>query len=351
MDLYGDGGPFNLNYSSPVNPSPPNPQRFRMTSHMLGTHPSDTLVNAELTSTTLTNTIMGVFNAGVNPTGTLTIEYFDNLATLIATDTVPAGLPAFGTLRIGPNFALTPNYPAVNNPVNPGVFDGWVRIRAGCDGDTLVGWTAREIMDVPQTVQGWPAGYQFHEVYGEELSGGNGGEPGPGDLHDDLTGMFFPNVGQFVRKTMSLVHTDVGTPVGAFPRPWWPGYTAIVNNSPVLDSSGLGNFGLYYYRFFTFPGFDVTVYNPPQPIGLGWLGLPFSLTSFTYEDNDPPALSSFSGTISGRVDRELQPFNEIGHYDGINVLGDPFREFGIPYFPGAGTPPYEPHDPYEPRDP
>jgi len=269
-DFFGDGGATNLQLGT----------KFRMTSTMMANSKSQRPVNPELTYETVgptVETMVGVWNATTSNIGPLRVRYYNRNGVLLATDTVTT----FGrgaVLRVGPGLASSPNYPA------PGVFDGWLRIEACSSG--LVGWTMREV-----------EGPGFNKTYGEVLQGTNGSEPGPGlDVTVGSTNL--------IRKVAPFVRTD-----GSF---WWPGYMSFVNNS-------VGNVGAYYYRFFDLGGANVT-----NLAGQPFVGVPWARTSFTYQD--PLVTTFFALNGSGLVD------HTTGRVEGIEVLGDPMIEYGIPEF-------------------
>jgi hypothetical protein len=303
IDAFGDGAPNNLNLG----------KKLRMVSSSLANHPTDRVIATDVSNFTppggtvpMIDTAVHVCNAGFNPSGPVKIEYFDRLGTMVATDSVSPGLAAGATLHIGAGQTQTPNFPV-------GLWNGWLRVSADCDGDTLIGWTHREIGPAPPS---WPANNQFFKAYGEELTGPNLFEPGLGIDLFSLNDPNFPD-GPFARKLMPLVRTFL-------PSAYWPGYTTFVNDQ------GLSDLGRYFYRFFTIPGFDVTNYTaPPQPFA----GLAWGASSLSYEDTE----ANFIGNSSGRVDR-LANDGALAEFDGINVLGDPFQEYGIygdPKYPGS----------------
>ncbi len=256
--------------------------RFRMGSAMLGNTPSARLINPELTYETIdpgVETMVGILNPTATNVGPVTVQYFDRNGVSLGTDSF-ASFPRGFMARIGPGLPASPNYPAA------GVFAGWMRITACKPG--LVGWTMRQGGEYA----GFPTAPK--KVWGEELTGGNGLEPGPG---------FTVNVaGQnFVRKVSPLVRTWRDFP--------WPGYTTWVND-------GVSNAGNYWFRFFDHPGVNRT-----NAVGQPFAGVRFGATSFSYED----PLVNFFGPInlSGRVD------TTNGGFDGIHVIGDPLVEWGI----------------------
>lgn len=260
--------------------------RFRMASTMLSHSPTLAVVNPELTyqPTNLgIQTLMGILNAGTGDVGPVRIQYFDRDGAALGTDTI-ASLPRGAMARLGPGLPATPNYPA--GPV----FDGWVRI-SGCAAG-LVGWTVRTAGDEPNA-----SAPPFKKAWGEVLDGANGNEPGDG-FKVTVAGS------ETVRKVSPLVRFD--------PSWYWPGYTTFLNDS-------VANVGRYFYRFFDFPGTDVTLYA-----GQPFAGLRYGATSFTFEDPYVDGSLVFGATNgSGRVDHAK------GKVRGIDVIGDPMVEWGI----------------------
>ena len=251
--------------------------RFRMGSAMMANTERKVLVNPELTYQTGSSDVtmfIGLWNTSNQNVGPVSIRYFDRNGAGLGVDNL-ASLPAGQPVVIGPGLASSPNYPA------PGVFDGWVKITACQTG--LIGWTMRQT-----------EGDGLHKVYGETLHGTNNNEPGDG----------FPvQIGphELIRKVKPV--SQVWEDDDGF---WWPGYENFVNDS-------IGNIGRYNYRFFDFTGGAAF-----GSVGFG--GLRFGNTSFTYEDelvSTPfdPAL------ISGRVDHAQ------GVIKGIGAIGDPLYEW------------------------
>jgi hypothetical protein len=302
IDAFGDGAPANMNLG----------KRLRMVSSSLANNPTDQLIAIDVSNFTPPNgmapmidTAVHVCNAGLNSSGQVLVEYFDRVGNLLSTDTLPApGLAPGATLHIGAGQAQTPGFPL-------GEWNGWLRVSADCDGDTLIGWTHREIGPAPAPF----TNTQFRKAFGEELTGPNFNEPGEGMA---LVNVMDPNLpqGPFARKVMSLVRTFM-------PTAWWPGYTTFINDR------SLANLGDYFYRFFDIFGFDVTNYSIQPFAGLAW-----GASSLSYEDRE----ANFIGNCSGRVDRPTVDEGDLAEFDGINVLGDPFGEYGIvgdPKYPGA----------------
>lgn len=255
-------------------------QRFRMGSAMLANSPSAQLVNPELTfqaGPPSVETIVGLYNPTLGNVGPVAVQYFDRNGASLGVDSF-ASFPRGFMVRIGPGLPASPNYPVA------GVFAGYMRITACVKG--LVGWTMR---------QGSEVGHfgAAREVWGEELTGANGLEPGPG---------FLVTVGSetFMRKVSPLVRAGKSAP--------WPGYTTWVND-------GASNSGNYWFRFF-----DQLGANQSTAAGQ-FAGLRFGRTSFTYED--PLVSPNATTNLSGRVD------TTNGGFDGIHVIGDPLWEWGI----------------------
>jgi len=265
-------------------------KRFRIGSAMMANTASPSLVNAEFTFENTSpgiQTIVGLFNPTVADVGPVRVQYFDRDGAAVGPGESFPTFPRGALRRIGPGLASSPNYPTTP------VFAGWMRITACRAG--LVGWTMRTAGDVPGVTN--PG---FNKVWGEELTGGNGKEPGDGFA---VTVSGLPRI----RKVAPLVRAD-----GSF---YWPGYTTFVND-------GVSNVGNYEFRYFAA---DTNFFPPnatPIPPGGAFLGVRFGATSFTYED---PLVSPGFGAInlSERVD------TANGGHDGINVIGDPLIEWGI----------------------
>jgi hypothetical protein len=303
IDAFGDGPPNNLNLG----------KKMRMVSSSLANDPTDRLIAIDVSRFApidamppMIDSVVHVCNAGFNPSGAVLIEYFDRLGNPLPSDNVPSLAPG-ATLHIGAGQAQTPNF-----PVNEWNF--WLRVTAGCDGgDTLIGWTQREIGPAPPP----QTGHQFFKAYGEELTGPNDLEPGLGIPLVSANDPNFPD-GPFARKASPLVRIQ--------PSGFWPGYTTFINDR------SLPNIGDYFYRFFDLAGVDVTDYMFQPFAGLLW-----GASSLSYEENES-AVPSFAINASGRVDRPTVDEGDLAEFDGINVLGDPFGEYGIvgdPKYPGA----------------
>jgi hypothetical protein len=310
--------------------------RMRMTSSMFADQPSGTLIAHEVGSFTppggnvpMLASATHIVNVGFAPTSQLTIEYFNRTGQLVGTDTVTS-LPTGSVLHIGQGQPDSMNFPQ-------NLWNGWLRVTSANCADRLIGWTHREIGPLPPSQ---PANRQFRKAFGEEMLGANRLEPGLGlILTSDLP------VGEILnRKVMPLVRT---TP-NAFPS-FWPGYTTFTN------TGFTDNIGDYWYRFYDFAANDQTNYTI-QPRA----GVASRATSLAYEDSDfpvfTPQLCLSNGNRSGRVDTLIpNVFPLASNFDGINVLGDPFWEFGIPGFarrnlgPRRMTMPIKPF-PIEPGD-
>lgn len=260
--------------------------RFRMASHMLASQPASRLIDPDFSHEPggVIQTLIGLWNAGTASTGPILVQYFNRNGGLVSTGTIPS---------------LAPNQSA---RIEPGVFGypatavgfGWVRIN-GCPGDRLVGWTTREIL---------PTGLrQFHKAFGEILDGNGGQEPGPGF---QVTNDF----GTWTRKVSPILRS-VTLPDD------WPGYTTFVN-------TGTPNLGSYQLLFFDQGGFNCTDLSAGS--GQPFAGVPYARTSTTYEDPQNICLPAVNQ--SGRVDVTHPGFK------GINVIGDPFKQWGICHFAG-----------------
>lgn len=289
VDVFGNGPPSNLVPGG----------RFRMGSGMMQNSPALRLLNPEhtetgplaqpgpvpLPSTPPVETMMSIANVTGTNIGPVRVQIFARTGGVpIATLNFPS-LPAGAVQRITPALAAIPEN-----------FAGWARITACKPG--LIGWTMREVWQ-----QTSPPTSHFRKVYGEELNGANGAEPGQG----------FPVTttdGTWIREVAPLLRTADDTPPFGFPN-WWPGYQTGVNHAS-------SNIGPYLHRFFTLPG---------VPAGQQlFAGLSFANTSFTFVD--PIASVNQNSNISGRFDRQG------GNAIGMEAIGDPLQEWGIPMFLG-----------------
>lgn len=265
-------------------------RKFRAGSAMMANTPALVLTNAELTeqlgpASPQVDTLMGVLNATTVDIGPVTVTYRNRNGGVAGTNTVASLLPG-QTLRFTPG---TPGFPAAP------FFDGWTEVRACRAG--LIGWTMREITKIG-------GASHFEKVYGEEMVGANGLEPGKG----------MPVV-----QSGIAVNRKVAPIARVSPFLAWPSYTNFVNHSSA-------NNGNYWYRFFQVLPLsgDVTNYAP-QPFG----GLRFANTSFTYQDGANSLVNiGFDQNVSGRVDVST------GSVIGITAIGDPMDEWQIPMYPG-----------------
>lgn len=278
LPILGDGVMTDI-YGDPLTAG----VRFRMASHMLASTPASHLVDPDFSYEPggVIQTLIGLWNTGTVSTGPIRIQYLNRNGGVVSSGTIPS---------------LAPNQSA---RIEPGAFGyptttvgfGWVRIN-GCPGDQLVGWTTREVL---------PTGLrQFHKAFGEILDGNGGAEPGPGFQVTNASGTW-------QRKVSAIARTD--------PSFFWPGYTTFVNTN-------VPNIGSYWFRFFDFSGFDCT-----NPVSQPFAGVPYANASTTYEE--ALTLCTPATTLSGRVDAFR------GGFKGINVIGDPFKEWGISGFAGA----------------
>ncbi|MFL6292490.1 MAG: hypothetical protein ACJ759_16475 [Thermoanaerobaculia bacterium] len=287
VDVFGNGPPSNLVPGG----------RLRMGSGMMQFAPALRLLNPEhvetgpfaipagLPSTPPVETMMGIANATGVDIGPVNVQFFARTGgPAIATVNFPTLLPGV-VQRITPAlFGIPQN------------FAGWARVTACRPG--LIGWTMREVME--QTVP-YPVA-QFRKVYGEELDGANGAEPGRG--YNVAT-----TDGNWIRKVAPLLRAG-----GNFSNPnWWPGYVNTANHAAA-------NIGQYWHRFFTLPGALAGQQT--------FTGLRFANTSFTYVD--PIVNVPFNTNLSGRFDRATGS-NAIG----MEAIGDPLDEWGIPMFLGG----------------
>ncbi len=261
-------------------------KRFRMGSAMMANTPGVSLVDAELTFETASpgvETMVGLFNPTTTNVGPVKIRYFDRNGALIGSDNI-ASFPRGAMARIGPGLPSSPNYPAAP------VFAGWMQITPCKAG--IVGWTMRQGGEYA-SASGAPK-----KVWGEELTGGNGLEPG--------IGFGVTVAGQnFMRKVAPLVRAQ--------PSFYWPGYTTWVNDTAA-------NAGAYWFRFFDHGGVNRT-----NVAGQPFAGLRFGATSFTYEDTLVVWPGGSAINLSGRVDATTTPRG----FAGIHVIGDPLIEWGI----------------------
>ena len=284
VDVFGNGAPANLVPGG----------RLRMGSGMMQFSPALRLLNPEhvetgpfaipgpLPATPPVETMMSVANVTGIDIGPVNVQFFARTGgPAIATVNIPS-LPPGAVQRITP--ALFPI---------PENFAGWARVTACRPG--LIGWTMREVME--QTAP-FPVA-QFRKVYGEELDGANGLEPGRGYNVTTTDGTWIRKVAPLLRAAGNF----------SFPN-WWPGYVNAANH-------GSPNIGQYWHRFFTLPG---------TPVGQQtFAGLRFANTSFTYVD--PIVNVGVNTNISGRFDRAT------GSAIGMEAIGDPLNEWGIPFFP------------------
>ena len=281
VDVFGNGAPDNLLAG----------ERMRMGSGMMQSSPALRLLNPEhvetgpfalpgpLPATPPVETMMSIANVTAVDIGPVNVQFFAR------TGGPPIATVNFPTLPPGAVRRITPAlFPIPQN------FAGWARITACRPG--LIGWTMREVMAQ------YPPVAQFHKVYGEELDGANGLEPGKGFSITNADGTW-------IRKVAPLLRT-----AGDFDFPnWWPGYVNGVNHSSP-------NIGQYWHRYFTLTG---------APAGQAtFTGLRFANTSFTYVD--PITNLPFASNISGRFDRLT------GSAIGMEAIGDPLVEWQIPLF-------------------
>lgn len=278
--------------------------RFRMGSAMMESTPSRVLINPELTFQLHgppVNTLMAIANVGTTNAGPVQIQYYPRGAGAPRVDVIP-NLPPGGVQRIAPGEPGIVNYPVPS-------WDWTVRV-LGCD--RLIGWTMRQIEPDADEIMPY-----FYKVYGETFDYTNGAEPG--------LGFTVATLGQnLVRKASPLERI-----AGIFDSPpWWPGYNAI-------DNFSVPNLGDYWFRSFRGIGVPVTSCQEttnfgPQP----FQGLRWSDASFTFKDGvlTPLALPPFVVEHLGTVDHQL------GFINGIDVIGDPLREWNLG-FPQQPTPP------------
>jgi hypothetical protein len=295
VDVLGNGAPANLVPGG----------RFRMGSGMMQNSPALRLINPEhtetgplslpgaLTPTPPVETMMSVANVTSANIGPVQVQFFARTGGPPIATLNFASLPSGAVQRITPPTALIP--PNTGIPKN---FAGWARVTACRPG--LIGWTMREVWQ-----QTSPLTQHFRKVYGEELNGANGAEPGGG----------FPVVsgGQTWIREVAPLERAAGN--FSFPN-WWPSYQTGVNHASA-------NIGQYWHRFFTLPGALAGQQT--------FTGLQFANTSFTFIDPIVNLLGA-DANISGRFDRLS------GKALGMEAIGDPLVEWGIPMFLGTDVP-------------
>jgi hypothetical protein len=286
--------------------------RFRMGSAELEHTPALTALNPELTFTVggpPVHTLMAIANVTGQDIGPVGIQYISQGGAVIGNDSL-ATFPAGATQRIAPGEPGIIGYPV-------GVWDFTVRITACLPG--LIGWTMREVEPDPNVLH-------FHKAYGETLMNTTGAEPGKS--------IRVTTLGQTLARKVSPIERIASTT--SFPN-WWPGYNAIANYS-------VANINNYWFRSFRRIGGGAcaeTTSFAPQPFA----GLPFSQASFTFKDGvaQPLALPPFPTEHMGTVD------HQTGSVIGIDVIGDPLREWGLG-FPSGPTPEEtQPGDVFVPR--
>jgi len=290
VDVFGNGAPANLVPGG----------RFRMGSGMMQNNPALRLINPEHTET-------GPLALPGPLPATPPVETMMSVANVTSSDIGPVRVQIFARTGGAPiaNFSIASLPPGAVQRITPALFGipqnfaGWARISACRPG--LIGWTMREVWQ-----QTNPPVQHFRKVFGEELNGANGGEPGKGFEVVDS--------GQtWIREVAPLLRAANDT--SPFNPHWWPGYQTGVNHASA-------NIGQYRHRFITLPGLP--------PFGQFWeqifAGLRFANTSFTYVD-PIVFLTGPSTNISGRFDRTT------GNALGMEAIGDPLEEWQIPFFP------------------
>ncbi len=295
--ILGDFLMIDVFANGPASTLEPN-KRFRMGSGMMQNSPAQALVNPEhvetgplaiplspvpLPATPPVSTMMGIANVSTSDVGPVKVRIYNSLGAVVASLTLPS-LPPGAVRRIHPGTLATPQN-----------FAGWASITACQPG--LIGWTMREVWEQNPHVD------QFHKVFGEELDGANGAEPG--------TGFSVTTGGQtWLRKVAPLLRAGRGNP------PWWPSYVNTVNTDYF-------NIGSYRYQFFDLPG--------TQSWQQTFNGLQLWKSSFTYVD--PIVVNPGYVNVSGRFD-DQPTGHQSGHVRGMEAIGDPLREWDIPLFLG-----------------
>jgi len=283
VDVFGNGAPANLVPGG----------RMRMGSGMMQFSPALRLLNPEHVET-------GPFALPGPLPATPPVETMMSVANVAGVDIGPVNVQIFARTGGAPiaNFNIASLPPGVVQRITPALFPipenfaGWARITACRPG--LIGWTMREVMEQTNP---FPVA-QFQKVYGEELDGANGLEPGKGASVTTTDGTWIRKVAPILRAGGDF----------SFPN-WWPSYVNGVNHASA-------NIGQYWHRFFTLPG----VLAGQQT----FTGLRFANTSFTYVD--PIVSSPINVNLSGRFDRAT------GSAIGMEAIGDPLVEWGIPMF-------------------
>lgn len=283
VDVFGNGAPDNLLPG----------ERMRMGSGMMQFSPALRLFNPEhvetaqpgpLPATPPVETMMSIANVTGTDIGPVNVRFFSRTGAGIANVNIPS-LPPGAVQRITP--ALFPI---------PQNFAGWARVTACRPG--LIGWTMREVMEQTNP---FPVA-QFRKVYGEELDGANGLEPGRGTNVTTTDGNWIRKVAPLLRAAGNFSFPD-----------WWPAYVNAANHTSA-------NIGQYWHRFFTLPGALAGQQT--------FTGLRFANTSFTYVDPIVNLIAN-NTNISGRFDRATGN-NAIG----MEAIGDPLVEWEIPLFLG-----------------
>ena len=271
-------------------------ERARMSTMMLGYSPTSYLVNPELTDGSFADpspmqTTMGVTNVSGVDVGPVTVDYFDNLGALIASDTI-ASLPPLGSFVIGSGLFQTPNYPST------GVFKGSAHIRA-CNGN-IIGWANRA------SENRWDSPHDdAPKMYGELLHRAGGAEHKIGWIQNTLR-----------TKVAPLVLHDLVNVL--------PSYVTYANHR-------VSNTNAHAFSFFDYAG-NATGFA-------AYVGLPIRTTSFSYLESlitvAAPGMFSDMHHHAGLIQ------NRTGSIEGIQTIGgriDFFLRFegGLPNYPGPG---------------
>lgn len=318
IDCYGDdeGAAVNRNLNFGT--------RMRMASTAM-MRPSGILHACEVTCAApsddleeMVTTRVHVANTAFAQSPPLVIDYFDHDGTLLGSDRVPNGLAPGATLHIGRDELQSPNFPC-------GIRNGTVRVyAAGCASAALVGWTHREVRQAPLDQL---SPYQHFKAFGEEMGGSNQSETFPLGWPQTI-GANGQYIEQLWRRTMPIVRT-----LGFAPQPARCGFTTY---STFAWGPQGGNAGRYSIRFFEQDGADATnIGAQPFP------GLQFGASTLTYEDSDPAPYANLSlitgngGIGSGTVDE----IDYSGGGYGVQVLGEPFADYGLGLFARRGLGP------------
>jgi len=275
--------------------------RARVSSMMLGYSPTASLVNAEITNVAsgLFQSTMGIANVGATDAGPVTIDYFDRLGNLIASDNLPL-LPPLSTALFGPGLVQSPNFPT-------SAFRWSAQIRA-CGSPGLIGWANRAseaVVVVPED--------DFQEMYGELLLGAGGREHATG----------FQTLGVNTVLAPIVLH-DLENVL--------PSYVTCANHS-------VANIGPWVMWFRDPFGLATGA----APVGGSFAGMRWRATAFTNLENVITAAAPVGGggSTGQRNQHKAFIYNTTGFVQGIQTIGGqlwphlPIYE-APPVYPGPG---------------